>query len=111
MRMQSESTLFGIKQSKGDYEGRGFDSTTFHLDADIATNGSGEAIGISTRPFKFGKSDEFDKWKHLGKSLPLRVVCTFDVVAASDNQTKLTLVDIKPMERAQGSAAKTATTA
>ena len=100
MRMQSESTLFGIKASEGTFNDRAFDSCTFHLDADIASNGSGEAIGISTRPFKFGKSDEFQKWKHLGKSLPIRVICTFDVVAASDNKTQLTLVDIKPVERA-----------
>jgi len=105
MRMQSESTLYGVKASEGTFNERAFDSTTFHLDADIASNGTGEAIGISTRPFKFGKADEFQKWKHLGKSLPIRVMCTFDVVAASDNKTQLTLVDIKPLERAPKAAA------
>ncbi|WP_038206686.1 hypothetical protein [Xenophilus azovorans] len=101
MRIKSESTLYGIKASKGDFEGRGFDSCTFHLDADLASNTSGEAIGISTRPFKFGKADEFDKWKHLAKSLPLRVEVEFDVVAAAENKTSLSIVSIKPMERAK----------
>ena len=101
MRIKSESTLYGIKASKGNFEGRAFDSCTFHLDADLASNTSGEAIGISTRPFKFGGADEFNKWKHLSQSLPIKVQVEFDVVAAAENKTTLTVVAIKPLERAK----------
>lgn len=99
MKMQNKAVLHGIKTSKGDYEGRPFDSTTFHLSVDIAASQSGESIGVVTRPFKFGDSTEFQKWAHLKNSWPLGGVmcdCEFDVVAGADNTVKLTLLGIKP---------------
>lgn len=99
MKMQSRAVLHGIKSSKGDIEGRAYDSTTFHLSVDLGQSGNGESIGVVTRPFKFGKSDEFQKWAHLKNSWPLGGVmcdCEFDIVAGADNSAKLTLLGIKP---------------
>jgi len=99
MRMKNQAVLHGIKSSKGDFEGRGYDSTTFHLAVDMGESSNGESIGTVTRPFKFGKSDEFQKWAHLKSSWPLGGItcdCEFDVVAGSDNSTKLTLLAIQP---------------
>jgi len=104
MKMTSKSVLYGIKQSKGDYEGRAFDSTTFHLSVDISQSSSGESIGVVTRPFKLGDSTEFQKWAHLKSSWPLGGVmcdCEFDIVAGADNTTKLTLLAIKPATQAK----------
>jgi hypothetical protein len=99
MKMQSRAVLHGIKSSKGDIEGRAYDSTTFHLSVDLGQSSNGESIGVVTRPFKFGTSEEFQKWAHLKNSWPLGGVlcdCEFDVVAGADNSAKLTLLGIKP---------------
>ncbi len=104
MKMTSQAVLHGIKQSKGDYEGRAFDSTTFHLSVDIGQSSSGESIGVVTRPFKFGDSTEFAKWAHLKNQWPLGGVmcdCEFDIVAGADNTTKLTLLGIRPASAAK----------
>lgn len=104
MKMTSKAVLHGLKQSKGDFEGRAFDSTTFHLSVDIAQSSSGESIGVVTRPFKLGTSAEFEKWAHLKNSWPLGGVmcdCEFDIVAGADNTTKLTLLAIKPAAQAK----------
>jgi len=101
MKMQSQAVLHGVKSSKGDFEGRGYDSTQFHLSVDIGQSQNGESIGVVTRPFKFGTSEEFQKWAHLKNSWPVGGIlcdCQFDVVAGSDNSTKLTLLAIKPTE-------------
>ena len=99
MKMKNTAVLHGIKSSKGEIEGRGFDSTTFHLYVDIASSQSGESIGVVTRPFKYGDSTEFQKWAHLKDKWPLGGIlceCEFDVVAGADNSVKLTLLGIKP---------------
>lgn len=100
MKMQSRAVLHGIKSSKGDIEGRAYDSTTFHLSVDLGQSSNGESIGVVTRPFKFGTSEEFAKWAHLKSNWPLGGVmcdCEFDVVAGADNSAKLTLLGIKPV--------------
>lgn len=99
MKFSSTVLCTGIKESKGEIEGRAFSSTTFHLIVDVAENSAGRSIGAVTRPFKFGDATEFDKWAHLSKSWPpggLPVVADFDMVAGAGNDTKLTLLGIKP---------------
>lgn len=108
MKMKNTAVLHGIKSSKGDIEGRSFDSTTFHLSVDIAASSSGDSIGVVTRPFKFGDSTEFAKWAHLKDKWPLGGVlcdCEFDVVAGADNSVKLTLLGIKPASTQSKAAA------
>lgn len=101
MRMASTVLCTGIKESKGVFEEtkKAFSSTTFHLIVDVAENTAGRSIGAVTRPFKFGDATEFDKWAHLKNKWPaagLPVDVVFDMVAAADNNTKLTLLEIRP---------------
>lgn len=99
MKFQNQVICTGIKESVGEYEGRKFSSTTFHLIVDVAENSSGRSIGAVTRPFKMGDATEFEKWAHLEKSWPVMgLVCTaeFDVVAAQGTESKLTLLSLKP---------------
>lgn len=99
MKFNSGGTCTGIKESKGEYEGKPFSSTTFHLIVDVAENSAGRSIGAVSRPFKFGDASEFDKWSHLKAGWPavgVPVLCEFDLVAGADNSTKLTLLGIKP---------------
>lgn len=103
MKMNSTVRCLGIKQSAVTMEGKSYSSTKFHLNVDIADNTAGESCGFETRPFSFGDANEFDKWKHLKAGWPEQgymVDCSFDVVAAADGKTKLTLLDIKPAKSA-----------
>lgn len=102
MKMTSIAVLHGIKSSKGEIEGRGFDSTTFHISVDLGQSTMGESIGVVTRPFKCGTSEEFQKWAHLKNSWPLSgvpVECQFDVVAGAEGAAKLTLLAIQPAKQ------------
>ena len=107
MKLQSHAVLHGIKSSKGEIEGRGYDSTTFHISVDLGSNSSGDSIGVVTRPFKCGTSEEFKKWQHLKASWPatgIPVVCEFDDVAGADQSSKLTLLAIKPATTSKAAA-------
>ena len=97
MKFQSEVIVHAVKESAGTVEGRAFSSTTFHCEVDLKENSVGRSIGRVTRPFKLGDAKEFDKWAHLGNSLPIKAVATFEMEAAREDGAKLTLVDIKPV--------------
>lgn len=98
MRMQTEVIVHAVKESKGEVEGRPFSSTTFHCEVDLKENSVGRSIGRVTRPFKLGDASEFDKWAHLGNSLPCKAQATFEMEASRDDGAKLTLVEIVPVK-------------
>lgn len=111
MKMQSQSILFGIKASEGNYEGTAFSSTTFYLPAEFATGGNVKAIGLVTVPYKFGDASEYKKWEHLEKAFPasgVPVVCDFDVVVGKDangrDAPKIVLLGIKQAQNARAAA-------
>jgi len=99
MRFESEVIVHAVKESKGEFEGRAFSSTTFHCEVDLKENNAGRSIGRVTRPFKLGDASEFDKWAHLGASLPIKAKATFEMEAAREDGAKLSLVEIKPVEQ------------
>jgi len=97
MEFQSEVIVHAVKESAGEYEGRAFSSCTFHCEVDLKENGAGRSIGRVTRPFKLGDAKEFDKWAHLGGSLPIKAKATFEMEAAREDGAKLTLKSIVPV--------------
>ncbi|SFD87126.1 hypothetical protein [Paracidovorax konjaci] len=105
MKFQTEVVVHGVKESEGTIEGRAYSSTTFHCEVDLSENSAGRSIGRATRPFKLGDAREYDKWAHLGASLPIKAMATFEMAAGAQDATKLKLVDIKPVERAASKAA------
>lgn len=108
MKFKNEVLCTGIKESKGEFEGKPFSSTTFHLNVEVAENGAGRSIGTVTRPFKFGDASEFEKWAHLSKSWPvggLPCIGDFEVVAGADNKSNLVLLGIRPVTQATAKAA------
>lgn len=104
MEMQTEVIVHAVKESAGEYEGRAFSSCTFHCEVDLKENGAGRSIGRVTRPFKLGDAKEFDKWAHLGASLPIKAKATFEMEAAREDGAKLTLKAIVPMVREKQAA-------
>jgi len=105
MKFPSEVIVHAVKESQGEFQGRAFSSCTFHCEVDLKENGAGRSIGRVTRPFKLGDAKEFDKWAHLGNSLPIKANAVFEMVATKEDGAKLTLVEIKPIERVAQKAA------
>lgn len=101
MNFNAQVVVHGVKESKGTYEGRDFSSTTFHCEVDVKENGAGRSIGRVTRPFKLGDAAEFEKWQHLGSSLPIKADAVFEMVAGGQDGTALKLVSIRPVEQAK----------
>lgn len=100
MQFNTTAIVHGIKESKGQIEGRAYSSTTFHIEVDLQENSSGRSIGTVTRPFKLGTAEEFDKWAHLSKSFPIKVDATFELGAGREDSTSLKLVALKPTAQA-----------
>jgi len=104
MQFPAEVIVHAIKESVGTYEGKPFSSTTFHCEVDLPENGAGRSMGKVTRPFKLGDATEFDKWAHLGNSLPLKAVATMNLEAARDasgrEATKVTMIALRPLVQA-----------
>lgn len=109
MRTKAEVVVHAVKESVGTFENRAFSSCTFHCEVDLKENGAGRSIGRVTRPFKLGDASEFDKWAHLANSLPIRAEAEFEMEAGKQDANggggvKLTLVGIRPLERAPQAA-------
>ena len=100
MQFSSKVIVHAVKESKGTFEGRAFSSCTFHCEVDLKENGAGRSIGRVTRPFKLGDASEFDKWEHLGASLPITADAVFEMAASKDDKSVLNLISIKPVARA-----------
>ncbi|MDR1996473.1 hypothetical protein [Azonexus sp.] len=64
MQVKGEFQILGAKSFKGDVEGKSYDSTTLFVVMDVSER-RGNAVGQNGVQLKFGKSDEFDKLKHL----------------------------------------------
>lgn len=97
MQFQQTAIVHGIKESAGTFEGRSFSSTTFHVEADLKSNGAGRSVGRVTTPMKCGDSSEFERWAHLPTSaFPLKCDALFEIQADGKGGTQLTLVSIKP---------------
>ena len=105
MQFNSTVIVHAVKESAGEYEGRAFSSCTFHCEVDLKENGAGRSIGRVTRPFKLGDAKEFDKWAHLGHSLPIEAEAVFEMSAAKEDKSTLVLVSIVPKKQVQQKAA------
>lgn len=64
MEIKANLLVLGAKSFKGDVEGKAYDSTTLFVVMDVSERG-GNSVGQNVVEMKFGKSDEFDKMKHL----------------------------------------------
>ena len=64
MEVKASLLVLGAKSFKGDVEGKPYDSTTLFVVMDVSERG-GNSVGQNVVEMKFGKSDEFEKLKHL----------------------------------------------
>lgn len=64
MEVKANLLVLGAKSFKGDVEGKPYDSTTLFVVMDVSERG-GNSVGQNVVEMKFGKSDEFEKLRHL----------------------------------------------
>jgi len=87
MQVKTKGTLTGIKRGKGDsiIEGKDvqWDYTSFFILSDLPES-KGNAKGMATTEYKFGKSTEFDKWAHNDFPIPVDL----DLVITTDGKQK-----------------------
>ncbi len=85
MLTQVKGTLTGIKRSKGDsvIEGKPvkWDHTVFYIMSELPTKGD-NARGQATQEYKFGKADEFEKWR----SIPLPAVVDVELAMTTNGK-------------------------
>lgn len=97
--MKKKARLYAVESNKVTVEGRDFDSTKFHLSVDLGEKSTGIQMGVVTRPFKFGTSEEGAKWLQfkdlLAKGAGMPVEVEFDAVSTSTGVT-LALMAIVP---------------
>lgn len=97
MLMQIKATLTGVKRGKGDgiIEGKqlAWDYTGFFIMADLPAKGD-NAKGCATQEYRFGKADEFEKWKHL--PFPVTVDAELSMTTNGKGDATVQLVSIAP---------------
>jgi len=76
MQVVQTVTVLGAKKFKGDVEGNHYDSTKLYVALEVSERGGSE-IGMAGAVWPFGKSDEFDKMKHL--AFPVRAELTVEI--------------------------------
>lgn len=96
MKLNQQLTITGMKGSKGEYEGAGYDSTKVYAMTDMDET-KGNAKGFATVEYSFGKSDEYEKYKHL--TFPFKADCEMEFVTSGKAQ-KMILLSVKPVASA-----------
>lgn len=90
-------TITGMKASKGEFEGTGYDSTKVYAMTDMDSS-KGNAKGFATVEYAFAKADEFERFKHL--TFPFKADCEMEFVTSGKAQ-KMILLSIKPVAAAK----------
>lgn len=91
MRMKNDFVLRGAKPSKGEYEGKPFDSTKIYVDLSLA-----DGNGSCTAEYQWGDSANYEKLRNL--SLPCDVLIDFELVTTGKVQ-KTVIHDVQPKTR------------
>lgn len=95
MKFTAQMTITGMKASKGTLEdGTGYDSTKVYALVDMDTS-KGLMVGQAAAEYNFGKSDEFDKYKHL----PFPFKADVEVEMQTNGKTTKTVVTgVRPID-------------
>lgn len=98
MQFKSQISVLGAKSSQGDYNGKPYDSTTIYYEVELQ---EGENfIGSVGESIKWGKSDNFNKFKSLTKGLTFPVLCDAVIqIVSNGKDTSQILLDLKPVSK------------
>jgi len=93
MRFTAECVVHGMKRSKGEFEGKAFDSTKFYIETDLDDR-TGNAKGKATMEYSMGDSGVFSEYEKL--PFPFKAQGTFAQVTTG-KVTKIALEELKPI--------------
>lgn len=91
--MQQQVIITGAKRSKGEMEGRPYDSTKIYVQTKMNTD-SGEMVGFATTEYNWGLSDNFEKLR--AHKFPIQANIEIDLVTSGKN-TKMIVTDVQPI--------------
>ncbi len=91
--MLQEMIITGAKSSKGEYEGRSYDSTKIYVQTKMNSEG-GEMVGFATSEYNWGASTNFNKLKDL--DFPLKAKVDIEIVTGGKG-SKMVVVDVQPI--------------
>ncbi len=83
--------ITGAKSSKGEMEGRPYDSTKIYVQVRMDPS-KGNMVGSATEEYSWGLSDNFDKLKDL--KFPVEANVDFEQVT-SGNRVKIIVMDVQ----------------
>ena len=92
MQFNSQVIVTGAKRSKGEMEGKPYDSTKVYVQTGMDTS-KGDAVGFAGSEYQWGLSDNFLKIASL--KYPFSATATFEMVTNGKTQ-KTILIDLKP---------------
>jgi len=90
--MLQQVIITGAKRSKGDIEGRPYDSTKIYVQTKMNSD-NGEMIGFATSEYNWGLSDNFEKLR--GLKFPIHADIEMEIVT-SGRSTKMIVTDVIP---------------
>lgn len=96
MQFTTTLTVLGAKRSKGEYEGRPYDSTNIFYQAELQQGD--DFVGQVGESIKWGTSENFEKIK--GLKYPFSATATMQQVSNGKTSTTV-LLDLKPDSQAQ----------
>jgi len=100
MRFTSEVIVYGLKASKGDFEGTAFDSCKAYVLTPFDES-KGTARGAATAEYVIGKSDEYEKYSQV----PLPFKAKADMEITTNGKTMKTIVhSLAPLAPAKAAA-------
>ncbi|MGB7482031.1 MAG: hypothetical protein WA924_17030 [Burkholderiaceae bacterium] len=93
--------ITGMKFNKGTMDnGTAFDSTKVYAETRFDES-KGNARGFATTEYNFGKSDEYDKFKHL----PIPFIAEAEMENVTNGKTRsIVILQLRPVELAKGAA-------
>lgn len=93
--MQEQVIVTGAKFSKGEIEGRPYDSTKIYIQR-FFDSSRGEQVGFSSAEYTWGSSENFNKIRNL--KYPFDAVIEKQEVI-SGKSTKTIITDVKPLDK------------
>lgn len=97
MKINQQLTITGMKAFKGEVEGTLYDNTKVFAMTDMDES-KGNAKGFATVEYAFGKSEEYEKYKHL--TFPFKADCELEFLTNGKTQ-RMVLSSIKPVAAAK----------
>lgn len=91
--MLQQVVITGAKRSKGEMEGRPYDSTKVYVQTKMDTNNV-DMVGFATSEYTWGKADNFAKLSDL--KFPLQAEIELELVT-SGKSSKMIVIDVKPI--------------